>query len=259
MKRTALTLAGLLLLLPAAGLAHTFSLRLGTYLPSAPANLSADPDSLWAIEFDQMSFKRSDYRGSILGGSFEFFISKQFSLQFTVDAYSKDRYGYYKDYVGYSFDEGDFAFPSDLYRGDFQVVHTFNVSVTPVQLSAKFTPLGRKGRVIPFVGGGVGYYRWSVTMRGETIDFSDDTWVYDDPQIGEVQIWPIVQTYGHESGWAFGYHAFGGFQVPIGMRVTLEGEARYHWAKARFEEWFLGFSDFQVGGLALTLGINFWF
>jgi hypothetical protein len=62
-----------------------------------------------------------------------------------------------------------------------------------------------------------------------------------------------------ESTTSFGWHAFGGFQVPIGYRATIEAEARYHAAKARFDNLFVGFDDFEVGGLAVTLGLSYWF
>jgi len=258
-NKVVLATAALIIFLPAAALAHTFSLRLGAFFPQAPANLASYPDSLWAIEFDQMSFKKSDFRGSLLGGSFEFFLNSYLSLTITVDTYTKDNYGYYKDYIAYGFEEGDFAFPAELYIGGDSIIHTFRVSITPIQFSAKLTPMGRRGRIVPFVGGGIGYYRWGVTLRGQTVDFSDTTWVYEDPEIGEVQIYPIIQSLGHETGFSFGYHAMAGFQVPIGHRITIEGEARYHWAKAEFDEWFLGFEEFHIGGLSLTAGLNFWF
>lgn len=261
MKKKALILAiaVLALLSPAAAaIDKTFTLRLGTYLPKAPSNYVQYPNNLWAIEFDQMSFGREDYRGSLLGASFDILINKYFALSFTVDTYNKDRYGYYKDYVGGTIDETTYAFPGEIYTGD-SLIHTFNVSVTPIQASVKFTPLGRRGKVIPFVGGGVGLYRYRVSLRGQSVDFSDTSNVYVDPELGDIQIYPVDQSYAEESGYTFGYHFLGGLQFPIGHRITIEGEARYHVAKATLDEWFIGFDKFDVGGLSLTMGINFWF
>ncbi|MGZ5488558.1 MAG: hypothetical protein ACXWF4_08500, partial [Candidatus Aminicenantales bacterium] len=62
-----------------------------------------------------------------------------------------------------------------------------------------------------------------------------------------------------ETATSFGWHAFGGIQVPIGYKATIEAEARYHAAKARFDNLFVDFDDFEVGGLALTLGLSYWF
>lgn len=260
MKKLTVLAAGLLLLVPTLAFSDTFSLRLGYYMPRALSNayLTAHPDSLWGIEFTQMSFPMEKFRGTIMGIGYEYFVSKNLSLAFTLDSFSKNRPGYYVDYGQFDLDEGAFAFPYEFYDA-YIIEHAFSVSSTPLQVSLKFLPLGRKTRLIPFVGGGAGLYFWSVRLQGETIDFSDP-WVYTDPVLGDIDVYPVLSgQYAKEKGAHFGYHAFAGFQIPIGFRATLEAEARYHWAKAKFDEWFVGFEDFDLGGLAITLGFNYWF
>ena len=273
MKKLTVLAAGLLLLVPALAFSDSISLRGGYFMPSALSNtyldLVAHPNSLWAIEFDQMSFTMEKYRGTMMGIGYEYFIGKNLSLAFTLDSYSKSRPGYYIDYVQFALTEGDFAFPFELYDGD-DIQHAFSVSSTPLQVSFKITPLGRKTRLIPFFGGGAGLYFWSVRMYGQMVNFGDASWFYDfetdtaysnpaDPGLRDQQIYPVESVNGREKGSVFGYHAFAGFQIPIGFRATLEAEARYHWAKAKFTEWFQGFEDFDIGGLALTVGFNYWF
>lgn len=258
MKRLSVLVAGFLLLVPSLAFPDAVSLRFGYFMPGAKTDILTNPDSLWAIEFDQMSFKMTDYRGSMMGLSYDYFLSKEISLALSVDTYSKSRPGYYLDYIKYTFPEGDFAFPEEFYEGR-SITHAFGVSITPVQASVKLTPLGRKTRVIPFLGGGAGFTFWSVKLYGEMVNFADDTWVYDDPFLGEVQIYPVEIVNGRERGAQFSYHAFAGFEFPIGYRVTLMAEARYHRSKAVLKEWFLGFDDFDLGGLALTVGFNYWF
>jgi hypothetical protein len=257
MKKLAVLAAGLLLLVPVLAFPDSLSLRLGYFMPRASTDLGLHPDSLWAIEFDQMSFSMEKYRGTMMGIGYEYFVGKNLSLAFTLDSYSKNRPGYYIDYVQFALDEGDFAFPYEYYDGDI-IEHAFSVSSTPLQVSLKLTPLGRKTRLIPFVGGGAGLYFWSVRMYGQMVNFSD-AWVYTDPDLGDIDIFPVEHVNGREKGSVFGYHAFAGFQVPIGFRATFEAEARYHWATAKFTEWFQGFEDFDIGGLAITVGFNYWF
>lgn len=259
MKKLTVLAAGLLLLVPALAFSDSLSLRLGYFMPRALSNayLAAHPDSLWAIEFDQMSFTMEKYRGTMMGIGYEYFIGKNLSLAFTLDSYSKNRPGYYVDYVQNTLDEGDFAFPFEDFFGD-DIQHAFTVSSTPLQVSLKITPLGRKTRLIPFVGGGAGLYFWSVRIYGQMINFADP-WIYTDDVLGDIDIYPVERVNGREKGSVFGYHAFAGFQIPIGFRATLEAEARYHWAKAKFDEWFLDFEEFDIGGLVLTVGINYWF
>ena len=259
MKKLTVLAVALLLLVPVLAFSDSLSLRLGYFMPRALSNayLALHSDSLWAIEFDQMSFTMEKYRGTMMGISYEYFVGKNLSLAFTLDSYSKNRPGYYVDYVQFALDEGDFAFPYEFYDGDI-IEHAFSVSSTPLQVSLKFTPLGRKTRLIPFVGGGAGLYFWSVRMYGQMVNFSDP-WVYTDPDLGDVDIYPVEGVNGREKGSVFGYHAFAGFQIPIGFRATLEAEARYHMATAKFTEWFLDFDDFDIGGLVLTVGFNYWF
>ncbi|OGD20626.1 MAG: hypothetical protein A2Y70_02930 [Candidatus Aminicenantes bacterium RBG_13_64_14] len=269
-KLTGLAL-GLLLLVPTLAFSDSFSLRIGYFMPHALSDsyLASHPDSLWAIELDQMSFAKEKFRGSMLGFGYEYFVSKNLSLAFTVDMYNKSRPGYYVDYVQFALDEGNFAFPYEFYDGD-DIQHAFRVSSTPLQLSFKITPLGRKTRLIPFIGGGAGLYLYSVRIYGEMVNFGDESWFYDfetdaaysdpaDPDLRDEHVFPIEPVNGREKGSVIGYHAFAGFQIPIGFRATIEAEVRYHSAKAEFKEWFLDFDDFDLGGLALTVGFNYWF
>ncbi len=258
MKRILILALAITVLYPAFATADIFTLKGGYYLPKAGGGM----DSLWQIEFDQMTFKKSDMNAGILGVGYEYFLSKQLSLELSVETYSKTKAGIYRDYVGYAFDEGDFAFPFEFYDGDFDIQHRMKVRITPLQLSLKLLPMGRQGRIIPYVGGGVGLYFWNVGIRGEIVDFADDTWVYDDPDLGAVQIYPINLSDTFEGGRvSVGYHAMGGLMVPIGNRVTISAEFRANFAKGKWksDSAFFDFEDFDLGGYALTAGFNYWF
>lgn len=257
MKRHLILIAATLILFQSLAFSNTMSLRLGYYFPKA----SGGPDSLWTIEFDQMDFKRSDFNATIMGFNYEYFVSKNLSLELSLDTYSKRKAGYYWDFVGYELNEGDFAFPADLYEGNYYIDHSFNVSVTPLQFSVKLLPIGRRNRIVPYVGGGIGAYFWNVNLRGLIVDFSDE-WIYTDPDIGDVTIYGISQVDTRQNARvALGYHGFAGLMVPVGNRITLSAEFRYHSAKGKFSERgaFLDYEDFDLGGYALTAGLNYWF
>ena len=259
MKKLTILAAGLLLLVPSLAFSDSFSLRLGYFMPRALSNsyLTDHPDSLWTIELDQMSFDRQDYRGGMMGFSYDRFLGPNMSLALTVDFYNRTRTGFYNDWVVNSLEEGDFAFPYELYLGD-DIIHSYRVHITPLQLSLKFLPLGRRTKLIPFIGGGASLTFWGVKMFGEQVNFADP-WIYTDPELGDIDIYPVEPLNGRESNIAFGWHAFGGLQFPIGYRATIEAEARYHGAKGRFNDLFVGFDDFELSGLALTLGLSYWF
>jgi len=269
MKKIILFAAALIVLMPAVARPDTMTFRLGYYMPNATTDswLMSHPFSLLGIEFSQMTFTPSDFRGAILGGGYEWFLSPQFSLAFSVDFFSRENGGYYRDYVGVSLNntdfQGDYAFPAQYYYGDFEVLHTLHISMTPIQLSLKIAPLGRKHRIIPYVGGGGGLYFLHAHIYGSMVDFSQGVVVSDPevPQAGDFTIYPVTFINAHETQAVFGAHAFGGLMFPIGYRMTLEAEGRYHWASANFNGAFPAseFGKFDLSGWSVSLGFNYWF
>jgi len=261
MRKILVFLLTLFLFAPALVFSNTVTLKLGVFIPTAKSDL-------WDTEFSQMSLKKSDYYNTNFGFAFEYFVTRELSLMLSIDSYSKNKLGYYKDYVGYTAEtlgtDEDFAFPKN-YEGEFDPCHTFNVSITPIQASLKLLPLGRRGKLIPYVGGGVGVYLWNVRLLNDLIDFSDE-WTYTDPDTSEeVPVYPIKYAdIREENRLSIGYHAFGGIMVPIANRTTVELEVKYNMIKGKFQEkdptiGFWGFQPFDLGGYQLSIGINYWF
>ncbi|MFZ2054622.1 MAG: hypothetical protein WAU81_10540 [Candidatus Aminicenantales bacterium] len=252
MKKTIGLVAILILLLPSLGLSDAISVRLSYFIPSAKSEL-------WTIEFENMSFQKADFQNASLGIYYEHFFSREISLIIGLDAYSQTRLGTYRDYVGYSFAEGDFAFPYQYYDGDFDIGHNFSVSITPIQASLKLTPLGRRSGFIPYVGGGVSLYIWSVKMRGDIIDFTDE-WYYDDEDLGEVPIYGVYPTDARqESRFSVGFQGFAGVMFPIASRLALEAEFKYNYGKGSLGGSFEGFDDFDLSSYQISVGVNYWF
>ncbi len=269
MKKIILLAAALIILIPAVARPDTMTFRIGYYTPNATTDswLAGHPNSLLGIEFYNMTFPPSDFRGAIMGGGYEWFLTPQFSLALSVDFFSRENGGYYRDYVGIALDntdfQGDYAFPAQYYYGDFEVLHTLHISMTPIQLSLKVAPLGRKHRIIPYFGGGGGLYFLHAHIYGSIVDFSQGALVSDPevPEAGEFYIYPLAYADLHETQAVFGAHAFGGLMFPIGYRMTLEAEGRYHWASANFNGAFPAseFGKFDMSGWSISLGFNYWF
>jgi opacity protein-like surface antigen len=252
MKKTIGLVAILILLLPGLGFSDAISVRLAYFIPRAQSEL-------WTIEFANMSFQKSDFQNASLGIFYEHFFSREISLLIGLDVYSQTRLGTYRDYVGYSFAEGDFAFPIQYYDGDFDISHNFSVSITPIQMSLKLTPLGRRSGFIPYIGGGVSLYIWSVKMRGDIIDFTDE-WFYDDDDLGEVPIYGVYPTDARqESRFSVGFQGFAGVMFPIASRLALEAEFKYNYGKGSLGGSFEGFDNFDLGGYQVSVGVNYWF
>jgi len=95
-------------------------------------------------------------------------------------------------------------------------------------------------------------------MQGDMIDFSDEWW----DTVEQVDIYPIYEVDAREeSKISFGFHAFGGFMVPLANRISIEAEFKYNIAKGSFsgDQGFEGFEPFDLSGYQISIGINYWF
>lgn len=250
MRKSIGILGFILIFLPIMVLADAVSVRAGYFIPRAQSEL-------WTTEFDQMTFTKSNYQNTTLGFVYERFITREISVCLGIEGYSQNKVGSYRDYVGYEFAEGDFAFPND-YEGEFLINHVFNVSITPIQMSLKLTPFGRRTGLIPFVGAGLSLYIWNVRMQGDMIDFTDE-WVYEDPDLGDIPVYKIkLADVRDESRLSVGYQAFAGILFPFAKRIAFEAEIKYNFGKGTLEN-FEGFDKFDLSGYQISLGINYWF
>jgi len=250
MKKHIVILFALILCLPGLIFPDIVSFKVGYFIPRAMSDL-------WEIELENMSFTSTDFQNTNFVFGYEYFVSREFSLILSIDGYTKNKSGIYNDYIGEDIDGDVYAFD---YGEGAPISHVFSVSSTPVQASVKFTPLGRKGKIIPFIGGGVGVYIWSVRVQGEMIDF------YAGEEFIDLDLDEIVigyPTYGvdarEENRFSFGYHAFVGFMIPIANRISLEAEVKYNRATGNFKNGFLGFDPFDLGGWTIGVGMNYWF
>jgi hypothetical protein len=261
MKKTIGLLALTVFLLPLLGFSDgALSFRLGYYVPSAKSDL-------WDIEFENMSFQKKDFNALTFGMSYEYFMTREISLVLGADFYSRNRTGFYRDWVGYTIDDYDYAFPYSDYDGDFDLTQRFRVSSVPIQASIKFLPLGRRAGIIPYIGGGVSFYIWSVGLEGDLVDF-EDQYVYEDPDLGDIDVYGVYLTDARQkTKLSVGFHGFAGIMIPIGGRTAIEAEFKYNYGKGKFsavtedrlQEGFQGFEDFDLGGYQISVGINYWF
>jgi opacity protein-like surface antigen len=251
MKKTIGLVVILVLLLPTLGISGALSFRLGYFVPRAQSDL-------WSIEFENMSFQKSDFQTTTLGIHYEHFLTKELSLVIGVDSYSQTRFGYYRDFVAGYIDDEYLAVPSQYYTGD-AVEHNFSVSSTPIQMSLKLTPFGRRSGFIPYIGGGVSLYIWSVKLLGNMIDFSDEVPLIDS-ELGDIMGFGVYETRARaESRFSVGFQAFAGFMIPVASRLAIEAEFKYNVGKGSLGEAFEGFEDFDLGGFQISLGVNYWF
>lgn len=257
MKKRLVLFLALILMVPTFSFSRIFTFKAGLFIPRAKSDL-------WQVEFDNMDFKRSTYQNTNFGFAYEHFLTRQISVALGVDGYTKNKLGTYKSYferVGESTIDGiEYYYATDLKEGD-ALIHVFNVSITPIQLSLKLAPLGRGRKLIPYFGGGVGVYLWSLTRQGDLIDF-DAQQEYIDLVSGESVLgFPILIEDSRENNkFTVGYHAFGGFMIAFTNRMTLETEFKYNIIEGKLSDGnFRDYARFDLSGYQVSLGLNYWF
>ncbi|MBN1940139.1 MAG: hypothetical protein JW843_11165 [Candidatus Aminicenantes bacterium] len=234
--------------------ADILTFKMGYFAP----RLTGD---FWDIEFENMTYKKSSFQDASIGIHYELFLSRTFSLTIGADIFRKNKAALYQDVVGYSLADGDYAFPADEFRGQFELKHSITLASAPIQLSFKWVPLGRRGNLIPYLGGGVHAMIWNIRMQGDMVDFGDE-YIYEDPW-GTVFVYPIYSVYAEESEGlgrvSFGWQAFGGLMIPFGTRMTADVGVKYLSCPVEFANAFQGFEAGDAGGLIVFAGINYWF
>jgi len=260
MKKRLATAVLISILAAGAASANVLTFRMSYFVP----HLKGD---FWNIEFEQMSFKRANFQDMAFGLQYEAFISRGFSLALAVDIFRKNKGGYYKNWVGAIVGNDSFAMPVEWYDySDFDPNHSITLSSLPIQASLKWTPFGRRGNIIPYIGGGANMTLWNTRMQGAVIGF-DETYeanlTDNDGVVHAIIIHPIYDVNVRESDSvgrvSFGWQAFGGVMIPVSPRMTIDIGGHYFSCPAEFTNSFEGFQPIDVGGYQFSLGLNYWF
>lgn len=218
---------------------------------------------LWANEISHLTFAKSSFQNRSLYLGYEFFLSKKISLAINLESFSKVASGIYKvDIIDSGQDEEGrdiiWVFPSEQHKNS-RLKHEFRVGITPILVSAKFYPMGRRSGLFPYLGGGTGLYFWSVGVKGVWIDFNDERTYYDEDSNEDISAYLVDFKAESERKVTIGYHLLGGFMLPIGKKLTLDLEFKYHFAKGKFSEFFSSFGLFDISGFQIFIGLNYMF
>ncbi len=249
MKKNIIILIMLGLLCPSLVFSDAVKLKFGMFFPSADSDL-------WKTEFEQMTFAKEDFADTVVGFEYEYFLNRNLSLILEVSSYSKNKSGDYRDWVGVDIGGYSFAYPKGVILG-YPIFHVFGLSITPLQISFKFSPVGRRAFVRPYFGAGVGIYFWRCKLEGETPLFDDEYEWYDaDYNVYVYEIWSSYIR--DDNNVNFGWHVMAGLTFPIGLRTSLFGEFKYSKAQGELDD-FIGFEPFDLSGYQLSIGFSYQF
>ncbi|MBA3270504.1 MAG: hypothetical protein H0T71_08310 [Acidobacteria bacterium] len=134
----------------------------------------------------------------------------------------------------------------DFVRPDgSEIQQELKLRIVPMTATVRVLPLGRSAAFQPYVGGGIGIYRWRYAETGDFVDFTlAGTPIFRDSYVG--------------TGTSFGPVAVFGARVPIGLNASIGGEVRYQRGEGDLDERdFLG-PKIDLGGVhySATFGLR---
>jgi hypothetical protein len=252
MKKLIIVFVAFILLIPAFAYSDLFTFRVGYFIPRA----SSDSD-LWQIQFENLDLTKSDFQSSVFSFSYEYFMNDLVSVIISMDTYSKKKVGMYTGYVSDIVDEELFAF--DYGQGS-PISQVFTVSQTPISMGLKITPMGRRGGMIPFIGGAASIILFTTRLQGQMVDFSDPVEFYDTGLGEDVIGYPVLDTDARvDNKLAFGWNVFGGVMFPIANRISIEAQFKYFSGSGDISDTFVDFTNLDLNGYQITIGVNYWF
>ena len=188
-----------------------------------------DGDVLFA-DLESLAFDVNDFNGVTVTGEYLVGLNNYLEAGFSA--------GYYQGSV-------DSVYRNTVNANGSEIEQELKLRIVPLTATVRFLPLGH-GSVEPYVGGGIGAFRWKYSETGDFVDFSDNS-IFHDKFIAD--------------GTAFGPVVVGGIRFPFADMWDVGGEYRYQWADGDTkpaESGLLG-SKIDLGGwnAALTLHVRF--
>ena len=207
------------------------TLKLGLFVPDGDSTFWRDNEEIF-------TFNTEDLEGLVTGVDFGIAVNPKMEFSIGVDYFDSSATSEYRDYIG---DDG------------YPITHDTSLEIMPVQATFKILPGGRyseerkyyaMNKVVPYIGGGFGFYLWQYRESGEFIDSSDMS-IYPDTFISD--------------GVAVGAHVLAGIEIPFDPYWSVLMEAKYSIVDDELNKDFGEFGTIDLGGWSFILGTSFRF
>jgi hypothetical protein len=207
---------------------QSFNFYLGGFTPASEDSRSRSggrSDDVLVNNLDFLAFNIKDFNNVTLGGEWLVALGNRAEAGIGLGIYSKTVPSVYADLVNEDLSE---------------IEQDLKLRIVPLTATFRFLPLGRESSVQPYIGAGVGLYRWRYTESGEFVDF--DSTIFRETYVG--------------SGGAAGPVILGGLRFPLGS-WDVGGEIRYQSAEGTLPD-DQGFSaeKIDLGGFNYLLTFN---
>jgi hypothetical protein len=236
--RRLLTIAAVVLVLgfaavPTVSAQQAFSVYLGAFTPQGIDSRGSDDVLFQNSTFlstlnSPRGIDMNEFNGFTIGGEWLIGFGRNFEGGLGVGFYQKTTPVVYTDSVNANGQE---------------IFQDIKLKTYPFSATVRFLPLGNRGGFQPYIGGGVGVFRWRYSETGQFIDFSNNIFVDN-----------FVAT-----GGAVGPLILGGVRFGLGS-LSAGGEIRYQHATADLPDG-QGFAGpkLNLGGFNYLATLNFHF
>ena len=231
MRRTLTVLAFALMAASPAAAQQSVNFHFGAVTPAredARSRSDGRSDDVLVNNLNVFAFDINDFDSVTFGGEWLVALGSHAEAGLGLGIYSDSVDSVYRDLVNEDFTE---------------IEQEFKLRIVPLTATFRFLPLGRNAAVQPYIGGGIGLFRWRYTETGEFVDF--DSTIFRDTYVGE--------------GWSTGPVILGGVRFPVGS-WDIGGEIRYQDAEGELpsDQGFSGSKiDLKGFNYLMTFNIRF--
>lgn len=181
---------------PAAAQRNAFSLNVGYF---GPDRIGSRPvNDVLVQNYNALLFEVRDFDNVTFGGEYLIALNEVIEAGVGVNYYSRTVPTVDIDYVE---DDGS------------EIQADLKLRIIPTTFTIRLVPLGLDEAFQPYIGGGVGVYRWKYTESGDFVDPSDLS-IFTDRYVAE--------------GTDVGGVILGGMRFALNDLFLLGGEFRYH-------------------------------
>jgi hypothetical protein len=218
----------------AASAQQSVNLFLGGFTPRSMDARGTDDvifaDSAFLTNTSSSGIDINQFNGVTVGGEYVVGLGRFFDAAAGVGFYQRTSSTVYTSVVDQTTGND---IPQDL-----------KLRIVPITATFRFLPLGRHAGIVPYVGGGVGFFNWRYSETGSFVDPTTNN---------------IFQGTFAGSGWATGPVVLGGVQVPLGP-IGVGGEVRWQSAKGDLpaDQGFAG-TKIDLGGFNYLFVMSFRF
>ena len=188
---------------------------------------------------DQLTLERKDFDVPGFGFDVNGPVTPRLEVGFSFDVSRSNRLSEYRDWLDNN------RLPIEQTTTLMEMNFSGNVRYALLERGRQVSNLVWVPRtIVPFVGAGVGAFRYKLEQIGDFVDFQDLS---------------VFSTIFASEGWTPSAQVFGGVDVRVLKHVAVTVDGRYLWAAAELGRDWVDFKPIDLTGFRVSGGVNFIF